>query len=173
VALDLFRFAAFANPNWDWTTLDWDRDIAAATAKVGPLLHVDAGDLRPFLDRGGKLVFFIGWNDGHNPAELVAYMQAVAKAAGPSGAASLRLFAIPGMGHCFGGAGCDTFDKLDTIDAWVDRGTAPERIVASRVEDGRAVRTRPLCAWPLVARYAGTGSIEEAASFACVDAGPP
>lgn len=59
------------------------------------------------------------------------------------------------------GAGCDTFDKLGTIDAWVAKGTAPERIVASKVDAGAVVRTRPLCAWPAVARYQGSGSFDE------------
>ena len=74
------------------------------------------------------------------------------------------------MGHCYGGAGCDTFDKLATIDNWVEHGVAPQRIVASKVEDGEVVRTRPLCAWPQVARYVGKGDVEDAGSYACVDA---
>ncbi len=137
VALDLFTYAAFENPDWDWKTLDWDKDIAAATAKVGPLLHVDA-DLTPFFARGGKLLMYIGWNDGHNPAELIDYYKSVIRTAGDRNRASARLFTIPGMAHCYGGAGCDTFNKL-----------------------------RLLCAYPEVARYKGAGDVGDATNFAC------
>ena len=166
IALDLFRYAAFQDPNWDWTTLDWDKDIARATAAVGPLLHVDA-DLKPFFARGGKLLLYIGWNDGHNPEELIGYYQRLMRNAGPQGRVSARLFTIPGMGHCYGGPGCDTFDKLGVIDAWVAQDRPPQRIVASRIENGTASRTRPLCAYPAVARYEGSGSPEEAGSYRC------
>ncbi|MGX7874604.1 tannase/feruloyl esterase family alpha/beta hydrolase [Mesorhizobium sp. ORM6] len=122
--------------------------------------------MTPFLARGGKLIFYIGWNDGHNPEELIGYYQAVLRNAGPKAGASVRLFTIPGMGHCLGGAGCDTFNKLGTIDRWVEHSEAPERILASRVSDGSVVRTRPLCAYPKVARYKGVGDINDAA-FVC------
>jgi feruloyl esterase len=167
VALDLFRYAAFQNPDWDWKTMDWDKDVAAAIEKVGPLMHVDA-DLKPFIDRGGKLLLYIGWNDYHNPEQLIEYYKSVMKSGGGETARnSLRLFAIPGMGHCMGGVGCDTFDKLGAIDAWVARGEAPRRITAAKVDDGKIVRTSPLCAYPEVAKYKGTGDINDAASFAC------
>lgn len=166
VALDIFRFTAFQKPDWDWTTLGWDADVAQAIARVGPLLHVD-DDLRPFFRRGGKLLFYIGWNDGHNPEQLIDYYKRVMARAGDTGRGSARLFTIPGMGHCFGGAGCDTFNKLGMIDAWVDKAQAPERVVAARVEKGKVTRTRPLCAWPDVATYRGQGSISDAANFDC------
>ncbi|MFT8711386.1 tannase/feruloyl esterase family alpha/beta hydrolase [Komagataeibacter rhaeticus] len=168
VALDLFRYAAFQNPDWDWTTLNWGTDIQEATRRVGPLLHVD-DNLTPFLRRGGRLLLYIGWNDGHNPEQLASYYQAVQRNAGPVGADAVRLITIPGMGHCQGGAGCDTFSKLGVIDDWVSHGHAPEQVIAARVENGQVVRTRPLCAWPKVARHDGHGSMDDAASFACVD----
>ena len=167
VALDLFRYAVFQDPNWHWQAMDWDKDIGAAIEKIGPLMHVDT-DLKPFIDRGGKLLLYIGWTDYHNPQELIEYYKAVVKnAGGESARQSLRLFTIPGMAHCMGGAGCDTFDKLGSIDAWVARGQAPERIVAAKVEDGKIVRTSPLCAYPAVAKYKGTGDPSDAANFTC------
>jgi feruloyl esterase len=72
------------------------------------------------------------------------------------------------MDHCGGGAGCDTFDKFGPIDEWVEHGRAPERIESSKLSAGKVVRTRPICAYPLVARYIGTGSIDDGANFACV-----
>ncbi|GBQ21767.1 feruloyl esterase [Acetobacter estunensis NRIC 0472] len=167
VALDLFKYAAFQNPNWDWTTLNWDTDIAEATRKVGPLLHVD-DNLEPFFRHGGRLLMYIGWNDGHNPEQLAGYYQSVLKHADPAAKDAMRLIVIPGMGHCYGGAGCDTFSKLGAMDNWVSRHQAPEKLIASRVMDGKVVRTRPLCAWPSVARYDGHGNMDDAASFACV-----
>ncbi len=171
VALDLFKYAAFQNPDWDWTTLNWDTDIAEATRKVGPLLHVD-DDLSPFFRHGGRLLMYIGWNDGHNPEQLAGYYQALVRHADADNKNSMRLIAIPGMGHCYGGAGCDTFSKLGAIDDWVTANRPPDTLVASRVADGKVVRTRPLCAWPAVARYDGHGDMEKAESFRCVTASP-
>ncbi len=166
VALDLFRYAAFQNPNWDWTTMDWDRDVARANAILGPLMEVDA-DLRPFFARGGRLLMYIGWNDGHNPAQLIGYYANLLRRAGPQARDSARLFVIPGMGHCLGGQGCDTFDKLGTIDGWVNQEQIPDWIIAAKVASGTVVRTRPLCAYPAIAHYQGTGSMDDAASFTC------
>jgi feruloyl esterase len=123
--------------------------------------------LKPFFDHGGKLLLYIGWNDYHNPEQLIEYYQSVMKSSGAAAGHAVRLFTIPGMNHCAGGAGCDTFDKLGVIDDWVARGRAPGRIRASRIEGGKVVRTRPLCAYPEVARYKGSGSTDDAANFSC------
>lgn len=166
-ALDLYRYMAFQDPDFDWKAMDWDRDVAKAEAKLGPLLHVDS-HLKPFFDRGGKLLLFIGWNDYHNPHQLIAYYQAVVRDSTTAKTRdAIRLFAIPGMNHCRGGEGCDTFNKLGVMDAWVDQSQVPERIEAKKVEGPKVVRTRPLCAWPKVARYDGQGDVNDAASFAC------
>lgn len=167
VPLDLFRYVVFQDANWDWTRMNWDKDATQAINTLRPLMEVDA-DLKPFFDRGGKLLLYIGWNDYHNPDELIDYYKSLIRTATPAKTKnSLRLFTIPGMGHCGGGQGCDTFNKLGAIDAWVDRGRAPERIEASRVEKGKVVRTRPLCAYPKVAKYRGRGDINDAANYTC------
>lgn len=166
VPLDLFRYV-FQDANWDWKRIDWDKDVTTAIDKVGPLMHVDS-DLKPFFDHGGKLLLYVGWADYHNPQELIEYYKSVVKnSGGEQRKNSIRLFTIPGMAHCAGGTGCDTFSKLDVIDAWVDQGKAPERIVASKVTDGKVVRTRPLCAYPSVAKYKGSGDTSDAANFTC------
>jgi feruloyl esterase len=167
-ALDLFRFATFGDPAWDGKTIDWTRDIARANARIGPLLGVDA-NLKPFFDRGGKLLLYIGWNDYHNAEELIRYYQSLRRDAGMKGNDAVRLFTLPGVGHCAGGAGCDAFDKLGAIDAWVTRGKPPARLVASRMEGGRVVRTWPICSYPHTARYNGTGDLDDAASFVCAE----
>jgi feruloyl esterase len=165
-ALDLFKYAAFHDAGWDWSTFDFDRVLAAAEREVGPILHVDS-NLNPFLDRGGKLILYIGGTEYKNFTHLRDYYLEILKNARTGKDGSVRLFLVPGMDHCGGGAGCDTFDKLAPIDEWVEQGRAPERIVASKLSGGKVVRTRPICAYPLVARYRGTGSIDEAESFVC------
>jgi feruloyl esterase len=166
-ALNLYRFAVYQDPNWDWKTMDYDSSIALAKKNADPIMRADS-DLSPFIHRGGKLMIYIGWTDYHNPNEVIQYYKAVLKNAGKEeGARSVRLFTIPGMDHCYGGAGCDTFDKLGTVDQWVETGKAPEAIPASKVKDGVTVRTSLLCAYPKRAKYKGTGDIDKAESFSC------
>ncbi len=87
---------------------------------------------------------------------------------GPTKASSsVRLFLAPGMGHCGGGEGPNVFDKVGALEEWVERGKAPEKLIASHSTDGKVDRTRPLCPYPQVARYNGTGSIDDAANFVC------
>jgi len=83
---------------------------------------------------------------------------------------SIALYLVPGMGHCQGGAGTDTFDKVGAIEEWIRTGTAPAQIPASHRTSGTTDRTRPLCQYPQVAKYKGTGSSDEAANFACAAA---
>lgn len=166
-SLDLFRYAVYKNPAWDWTKFDWDKDISQSEKTLGTLLQSDA-ELKPFFDHGGKMLMYIGWNDFHNPHDLINYYQRMLKNAGPDHAESARLFVVPGMAHCHSGDGCDTFNKLGALDAWMTQNRLPERMVASRVVDGKVVRTRPVCAWPEVAHYKGKGDINDAASFQCV-----
>ena len=71
------------------------------------------------------------------------------------------------MGHCGGGTGPNTFDTLAALDQWVEKGTAPTRLIATRETGGRVERSRPLCPFPQVARYRGTGSIDDASNFTC------
>ena len=73
----------------------------------------------------------------------------------------------PGMGHCGGGEGPNTFDMVDALERWVEQGTAPDRIVASHLTNGKVDRTRPLCPYPQVAQYKGSGSTDDAANFVC------
>jgi feruloyl esterase len=168
VAVALFKYMVFQNPNWDWKTLDMERDVAYGRAVLRTINIADNPNLKPFFDRGGKLLWYHGWMDGASPLQSVKYMNAVKQTVGAAQTEnSIRLFAMPGMGHCFGGAGCDTFDKLAVLDQWVESGKAPERIVASKLLEGKVIRTHPLCAYPEVARYKGSGDLNDAASFTC------
>ena len=79
-----------------------------------------------------------------------------------------RLFMVPGMMHCQGGEGAtDQFDKIAALEQWVERGIAPDRVIASHVKAGAVVRTRPLCPYPLAATWSGSGNTDDAASFIC------
>jgi feruloyl esterase len=98
----------------------------------------------------------------------VKYFEDALAKNGPDTTDFFRLFMVPGMSHCSGGIGTDRFDPMTALVDWVEKGKAPETIPASRVVNGQVVRTRPLCAYPKVARYSGQGSIDDAANFSCV-----
>jgi feruloyl esterase len=98
----------------------------------------------------------------------VEYFEQVVEKMGDSTGDFFRLFMVPGMFHCGGGVGTSVFDAATPVVNWVEAGKAPERIEASRVVAGKVVRTRPLCPYPQVARYKGSGSIDESANFSCV-----
>jgi feruloyl esterase len=165
-----FRYFLFHDPNWDWQTVDWDRDLAYAEQKLAYLSAVDH-DLMPFRKRGGKLLMYTGWSDPVvPPQDTVAYYDAVVKATGglEKTREFYRFFIAPGMGHCGGGPGPNQFDTLTALEQWVEKGVAPEKLLASHTTGGKVDRTRPLCMYPQVARWKGTGSTDEAANFSCV-----
>jgi feruloyl esterase len=165
----IFRGWVFQDAAWDPRSFDWDKDIAAVNAKY-PFLSAMATDYSAFKSRGGKLIMYTGLADPvTSPLDTIAYYESVAQAMGgmPATQSFFRFFPAPGMGHCGGGAGPNTFDALAALDAWVETGTAPDSIPASHATSGHVDRTRPLCAYPAVARYKGAGSIDDAANFTC------
>jgi feruloyl esterase len=167
--LDQFRYLVYPNTDWDWRTFDLERDAAKAHAVNKDVLELDP-NLAAFQRRGGKLLIYHGWADQQvAPGSSVEFYKSVV-AASPKPAESanwVRLFMVPGMGHCSGGEGPDRFDTLTAMERWVEQGTPPAQIVASHRAGGRVDRTRPLCPYPQVARYNGTGSIDDAANFSC------
>ena len=169
-AVDQFKYIVFGKPDWDWRTFDLERDVAAADAQgQGTLSSIDP-DLSAFARHGGKLLMYHGWSDQDIAprASINFYTRSLEATHGaPSNASWLRLFMVPGMGHCGGGEGPNTFDMMTALEPWVERGSVPERIVASRITAGKVERTRPLCSYPLMARYSGTGSIDDAENFTC------
>jgi len=163
--LDDYKYVIFKNPEWDWRTFDLERDLAASEKSVAGLLTAVSQDLGAFTKHGGKLLLYHGWTDQQIPPlfSVNFYNRVTPKSAQDS----VRLFMVPGMGHCAGGEGPNTFDMVSPLDQWVAQGQPPARIVASHSISGIVVRTRPLCAYPQVARYTGTGDINEAENFVC------
>ena len=167
-AVDLFKFAVFKNPTWDPNTLNFDGHYALTAESDFKILDADDPELSPFFRSGGKLLMYHGWNDPGIPARAsISYYEAVRQKTGRASGDSIRLFMVPGMGHCGGGDGVTSFDFIGELDRWVNTGKPPGVIPASRVQAGKVERTRPLCAYPQFAVYRGTGSLDEAGSFEC------
>jgi feruloyl esterase len=155
------------SPGWDYRTIRTE-DVERAVRADNGLLYGGDADLSRFFSRGGKLLMYHGWADPLvTPDASLIMFKRINEAVGQSAAQSLALFMVPGMGHCQGGPGTDVFDKAAAIDRWVESGVKPASIVASHMTGTAADRTRPLCAYPSVARYAGTGSTDEAGNFRC------
>ena len=169
IALDFYKYFVFSNPDWDWTTMDFDKDVAAGEEKVGKVLNAVDPDLRAFKSRGGRLILYHGWNDQLITAfNTINYYTKVSKTMGAAATDEfVRLFMAPGMLHCAGGPGPNTFDAVGALEQWVEHGRKPSELIASHSTEGVVNRTRPLCPYPQVAVHTGTGSVDVAASFVC------
>jgi feruloyl esterase len=157
--------------SWKGPNFDWDKDAQAVIDELSPVLDDADPDLAGFKKHGGKLILYTGWADPLIPAaDLVNYYEGLQKKMGGAPAAGdfTRLFMVPGMGHCSGGNSPNRFDALGALEPWVEKGLAPEKMVASHTVQGITDRTRPLCAYPQVARWTGVGSTDDAANFVCV-----
>lgn len=152
------------------TEMNVDRDALVAASQVsavGDSAHWT--QLNTYFQHGGKLIFYHGLSDPWFSAkDTIRYYTEMTADNGGAGVVtrSSRLFLVPGMGHCAGGdATLDQFDLLTTLEGWVEKGTAPDSVVAT----GRAFpgRSRPLCAYPKHAQYKGSGDSESAMNFEC------
>lgn len=181
---NFWRAWLFDDPKWNPRSFDFDRDVALAEQRLGPLVDHTSVDLAAFKSRGGKAIVFQGWQDPVvNAVDTIAYYERLRARQGAQAATDefFRLFLVAGMGHCGGGTGAVSFgnggeappvmdadhDLLMALDAWVERGRAPERLIASKVAAGRVTRTRPLCTYPRRATYSGSGSTDRAENFVC------
>jgi feruloyl esterase len=172
-----FKYLVFKNPNWDFRSLNFDSDVALADKLDNGLIAAIDPNLKEFFAQGGKLFLYHGWNDGGiAPQNTINYYNSVVAAMGGPDKVrdSMRLFMAPGMDHCYGGDGPFDFDTIAVLEQWVEKGKAPDRIVAAHLPIGprgqasaKPDRTRPLCTYPQVAKYKGSGSTDDASNFVC------
>lgn len=183
-----FPNMVFDDPKWDFKTFNFDSGVKLADEKEAANLNSNNPDLRAFEKRGGKLIIYHGWSDAAISAyNTVDYYQHMVAAMGAKDTASfVRVFMAPGMQHCFGGPGPSAFGQggpgtgtadpqhnvYSALEQWVEKGTAPERLVAIKyvndMNPAQGVKfTRPLCAFPLTAHYKGSGDPNDEANFVC------
>jgi feruloyl esterase len=165
------RFLLFDRdePGFTWRLLRFEQDLPRLKTMTEILSPLDP-DLKPYKNRGGRLLLYHGWADPAISAYgTVDYYDKMVRAVGGQreAVAFARLYLAPGMHHCRSGPGPNSFDMLPVLENWVERGIAPGRVVASHEVDGKVDRTRPLCPHPQVARYNGTGSVDDQANFTC------
>jgi len=185
--IEFFQYMVYNDPSWNYLTFDLDRDVGAADRAMGAVLNATDPDLRAFRNRGGKLILFHGWSDPAIPTgNTINYYRSVLSKMGRMSAASfVRLYLAPGMQHCTGGPGPDSFgqggfaqgdpqhDMESALERWVEEGIPPGTIIATQYNTDSdpasgVLRTRPLCPFPQVARYVGQGSADDASSFVCL-----
>jgi feruloyl esterase len=170
VATDSFSYVVYKNPQWDWKTMNLDSDVALIEKTYATLIDATDPNMKAFFAHKGKLLMYHGWSDqAIAPLNSVHYYESVVKNLGGEKKASddIRLFMVPAMAHCGGGEGPNDFDRMTAIQSWVEQGKAPETMIASHSTKGVVDRTRPLCVYPKVAKYKGSGSSDDAANFTC------
>jgi hypothetical protein len=177
----------FDNPTWDFRMFRVDRDLAITEAKTAAVLNTTDPDLTAYKAKGGKLILFHGWSDPiAPPLNTVNYYESLRAKIGSSTDSFVRLYMVPGMSHCFGGPGPNLFDQngadlhkknsqhdmFTAIEEWVEHGTAPSEIIAEKHRadfdaSSPILRTRPLCPYPQLVKYRGTGDINDATNYTC------
>jgi Tannase and feruloyl esterase len=181
-----FSDMVYEKPDWDYKKANLDEAVAAADKKFAAVLNATGTNLKPFESRGGKLIIYHGWNDsGISPLNSINYYEGVESKMGKHDVDSfMRLFMVPGMQHCGGGPGPDVFgaegfsspndvqhNMYLALEQWVEKGAAPSTVIATKEAHSGSVGgvkvTRPLCAYPQVAKYKGSGDTNDAANFAC------
>lgn len=174
IMLDWFRYFLTQDPAFDAgavTPAAYERLWDQSVEQYGIVFGTDDPELTAFRSRGGKVIVWHGWADQLISAEgTLDYHARVQQRMGGAKktAEFLRVFMAPGVEHCAGGAGPQPTGQLDALLAWVEGGKAPETLLATRRDQsGTVTRSRPLCTYPLVAKYKGSGSIDDAASFTC------
>jgi feruloyl esterase len=163
---DTVRIWGFQNESYDWRSFDLDRDMPLINSKVGFVDAVDP-DLSAFKARGGKLLLYAGWGDTTiTPENTVLYYESVLGKMGKNQSDFMRLFMVPGMAHCRGGDGPNTFDAIGAMAAWREKGVTPTTLTGFNPATSLS---RPLCSYPQYAKYKGSGNLKDAANWSCVN----
>jgi hypothetical protein len=174
ITLDWWKYFIMQNPQWTPTALTpaayeqaWDQSVE----QFGPVFATDHANLTPYRARGGKIVMWHGQSDQLiYPGGSIDYYERVqGEMGGPRSTSEfMRFYLAPGVAHCGGGTGPAPSGHFEALMKWVEDGQAPDTLLAVRRDQtGRITRSRPLCQYPLVAKYRGSGSTDEAASFTC------
>jgi hypothetical protein len=191
--LEFYRYLVYDDPHWSLDRFDYARDWDAMRRRLGSIIDATDPDLTAFEARGGKLILYHGWNDPALPPSVTLdYYRRVQERMGRERSDNfVRLYMVPGMQHCFGGPGPSIIGQLPpggtadphhsvsaALERWVEGGTAPKDIVAAKYandlkaliapDNAKPLRTRPVCAYPQVARWNGQGNVDSAASFTCL-----
>jgi feruloyl esterase len=184
--LGYFSNMVYGRHDWNYKTFTLEAGLKAAEEKTASALNATDPDLKPFQLRGGKLILYHGWNDPAIPAlNTINYFESViAKMRQKSVDSFVRLYMAPGVQHCGDGPGPDSFGQVGdwaqidpqhsayaSLQQWVEKGVAPTEIIATKYASNdpghRVQMTRPLCAYPLAAKYKGVGNTNDAANFVC------
>jgi feruloyl esterase len=159
---------AYNDANWDARTFDLDRDIKIVDEKVGAVINAVNPDLSAFKAHGGKLLLYHGWNDtAISPGNTINYYESVLKKMGGRQENFVRLFMAPGMQHCGNGPGPNQVNYMSVMERWRESSIAPDAMTAYHVTNNRVDMSRPLCPYPQLATYKGTGSTNDYANFVC------
>lgn len=185
-AENYFRYMVFSYPAWNPLSANVDMAEAAADQKTAAILNSTDADLSKFRNRGGKLILYHGWNDpAIPPGNTINYYSALNERMGAGNVDGfVRLYLVPGMQHCLNGPGPSWFGQtghptakgnaygvFNALEEWVEKGTAPSEVIATKYVDDNPVKgvqmTRPLCPYPQIAKYKGSGDTNDAANFPC------
>ena len=159
---------AYNDANWDAKTFDLDRDLKLVDEKVGSIVNAVNPDLSAFKARGGKVLMYHGWDDtAISPGNSINYYESVLRKMGGKQDGFIRLFMAPGMQHCGGGPGPNQVNYMAIMERWRESNVPPDSMTAYHVASNRVDMVRPLCPYPQVATYKGTGSANDAANFVC------
>jgi feruloyl esterase len=167
VRVEFWSDWVLAGTAFDLRAFDASTAAVSARAKL-PFVEAVDPDLQAFHQAGGKLLLYHGWADPVVPPEdTIGYYEKVTRILGPETRSSVRLFMVPGMGHCAGGPGATIFDALGALDHWVIGTEIPDRILAVHESDGKPQFERPLCPFPQSAHWDGKNDQAKADSFRC------
>jgi feruloyl esterase len=177
---DFFKYLVFKDPNWDYKTrpIDYDRDFDLANAPDIAAVNAIDTNFKAFFDRGGKVLFYVGWGDDNSPLDCIEYYKKIVAGLGSKASSVIRLFMIPDVGHLLANGNIAyskvwpppngySFDPMEVLTQWKEKGKAPAQIVVSHKTNGAEDRQMLVCPYPQLAVYKGKGSTGDAANFVC------